>query len=110
MENPIAEEIIDIVQNELLFEKIEVAVLPEFVSPAIEDNIQKLFFESIIILASRPSYAFSHGYTSYNKELPAAGHLLPLAGIRNKAHPFFSYAFRKPEAVQCRREGQVEMA
>lgn len=35
MENPIAEEIIDIVQNELLFEKIEVAVLPEFVSPAI---------------------------------------------------------------------------
>lgn len=29
MENPIAEEIIDIVQNELLFEKIEVAVLPE---------------------------------------------------------------------------------
>ena len=31
MENPIAEEIIDIVQNELLFEKIEVAVLPEFV-------------------------------------------------------------------------------
>lgn len=35
MENPIAEEIIDIVQNELLFEKIEVAVLPELVSPAI---------------------------------------------------------------------------